>query len=339
MKERKTPLIKFVNFHGHSNASIFDGLGYPHEHLEFAYNNGVEALALTDHGNMNNLPYQIFHAKKMNSEGRNIKPLYGVEAYFTPSVSEWEIAQSEWAILKKTAKEEDDNKLVIEDDSTKGELDVEMLEDDEEIRLKRIIKDRRHLVLLAMNQEGLNNIFSLVSLSHTRPYFYKFPRVDYEALKKHSKGVLATSSCLGGIYAGDMWGNRDKGPEAVLEAMRYTTKRMLDIFGDNWYGEIQWNYIKEQHELNQYVIQVCDEFGVEIISTADAHFPSPERWKDRELYKRLGWKTGDSPIPDSVKELGYNLYPKNGDEMFKEYYRTSRELGFEYDDDFVLQTI
>lgn len=196
MKERKTPLIKFVNFHGHSNASIFDGLGYPHEHLEFAYNNGVEALALTDHGNMNNLPYQIFHAKKMNSEGRNIKPLYGVEAYFTPSVSEWEIAQSEWAILKKTAKEEDDNKLVIEDDSTKGELDVEMLEDDEEIRLKRIIKDRRHLVLLAMNQEGLNNIFSLVSLSHTRPYFYKFPRVDYEALKKHSKGVLATSACL-----------------------------------------------------------------------------------------------------------------------------------------------
>jgi len=197
LKERKSPLIKFVNFHGHSNASIFDGLGYPHEHLDFAYDNGVEALALTDHGNMNNLPYQIFHAKKMNAEGKKIKPLYGVEAYFTPSISEWEKAQEEWSILKKTTKEEDDNKLVIEDESTKkGTIDEYDSENEEERKLKRIIKDRRHLVLIAMNQEGLYNIFTLVSLSHTRPYFYKFPRVDYEALRTHSGGVLATSACL-----------------------------------------------------------------------------------------------------------------------------------------------
>jgi len=153
-----------------------------------------------------------------------------------------------------------------------------------------------------------------------------------------ANGILV-HNCLGGVYAGDYWNHRENGSDAVLKAMRETTENMLSIFGDNWYGEVQWNYIKEQHELNQYVIKVCKEYNVEVVSTADAHFPSPERWKDRELYKRLGWKTGDSPIPDTVKELGYNLYPKNGDEMFREYYKTSRELGFEYDDEYVLQTI
>ena len=55
--------IPFVNLHGHTTFSIFDAIGYPQEHMDFAYENGMDALALTDHGNMNGLPYQIFHAQ------------------------------------------------------------------------------------------------------------------------------------------------------------------------------------------------------------------------------------------------------------------------------------
>ena len=51
--------------------------------------------------------------------------------------------------------------------------------------------------------------------------------------------------------------------------------RMVDVFGDRWHGEIQWNNVPEQHELNKFVIQVCDEFGVKVISTADSHYPKP----------------------------------------------------------------
>ena len=83
---------------------------------------------------------------------------------------------------------------------------------------------------------------------------------------------------------------------------------MQDIFGDRWYGEIQWNSIPEQHELNQYIIQVATEMGVKLISTADSHYPGPEAWKDRELYKRLGWLGRGKPSwaeedPISLQEL------------------------------------
>ena len=74
----------------------------------------------------------------------------------------------------------------------------------------------------------------------------------------------------------------------------------------------------EQHELNKFVIQVCDEFGVKVISTADSHYPNRDAWKDRELYKRLGWlgkgrpqwADTESELPVSVDEIGYELYPE-----------------------------
>ena len=87
---RKTSDIKFVGLHAHSVAgSIFDAIGYPQDHMDFCYENGGEALALTDHGNMNGLAYQVLHAKKMKSEGRDFKPIFGCEAYFLPSLDEW----------------------------------------------------------------------------------------------------------------------------------------------------------------------------------------------------------------------------------------------------------
>ena len=75
--DRESPSIPFVGLHAHSVAgSIFDALGYPQEHMDFAYSNGMDALALTDHGNANGLAYQVLHAKKMQKEGKNFKPIF-----------------------------------------------------------------------------------------------------------------------------------------------------------------------------------------------------------------------------------------------------------------------
>ena len=79
--------VKFVGLHAHSGVgSPFDGFGYPQEHMDHAYSSGCEALALTDHGNMNGFAYQVLHAKKMKRDGKNFKPIFGVEAYFIPCV-------------------------------------------------------------------------------------------------------------------------------------------------------------------------------------------------------------------------------------------------------------
>ena len=84
MNEKKIP---FVGLHAHSVAgSIFDAIGYPDEHMDFCYENGGEALALTDHGNMNGFSHQFLHWQKMKDEGKEFKPIFGVEAYFLPSI-------------------------------------------------------------------------------------------------------------------------------------------------------------------------------------------------------------------------------------------------------------
>ncbi len=83
-----------------------------------------------------------------------------------------------------------------------------------------------------------------------------------------------------------------------------------------------------------------------LISTADSHYPNRDAWKDRELYKRLGWLgkgrpewASDGELPLSVEEIGYELYPKNGDEMWESYKKYSNQVDVQYDDDLVRNSI
>jgi DNA polymerase-3 subunit alpha len=329
--------IPFVGLHAHSVAgSIFDGFGYPPEHIDFAISNGADALALTDHGNMNGLSWQVLHSKKVQKEGKNFKPIFGVEAYFIPSIEEWRTEYTKAQAEKKNKEaEESVSGATIEDEGASKK------------EIKSLLSRRRHLVLLAQNQTGLNNIFKLVSESYKSENFYRYPRMDYDLLQKHNEGVIALSACLGGVYAGCYWENKDKGEETILASFRETTKKMMSIFGDRWYGELQWNNIKEQHELNKYVLRMKDEFGIGIVSTCDSHYPNPNAWKDRELYKRLGWMgkgkpdwaEGESELPSGVDEIGYELYPKNGEQMWEAYKKYSASCGFTYDDQTIIESI
>jgi len=338
--------IKFVGLHAHSVAgSIFDAIGYPDAHMDFAFENGSDALALTDHGNMNGLAGQVLHAKKMQEEGKDFKPIFGVEAYFISSIEEW---REEYEAAMADKKRARSAKAQIASGAT-----VENENDSKKVQ--GLLRRRRHLILLAQNQTGLNNLFKLVSESYKSENFYRYPRMDYALLEKYSEGVIAASACLGGVYAGNYWDNGtydDEGNrtgvdrDAALNAMRDTTRSMQAIFGDRWYGELQWNNIKEQHELNQLIIQIAEEFNMKLISTADSHYPNPTAWKDRELYKRLGWLGKGTPswgegveFPAGVEEIGYELYPKNGDQMWKSYQDYCESAGFEYDDELVMNSI
>ena len=150
MKQRNTSQIKFVGLHAHSVAgSIFDAIGYPQEHMEFAYQNGSDALALTDHGNMNGLAYQVLHTKKMLAEGKEFKPIFGCEAYFIPSLVDWRDDYEQAMKDKKKArsiKNEDQSGATVEDENASKQV-------------QNVLRRRRHLVLLAQNQTGLNNLF------------------------------------------------------------------------------------------------------------------------------------------------------------------------------------
>ena len=325
----KKSSIPFVGLHAHSTAgSPFDAIGYPQQHMDFAYENGCDALALTDHGNCNGLAYQVLHAKSMEKEGKDFKPIYGCEAYFIPSLKDWESAYEKSKIDKKKKKEKISSGFSIEDEA-------------ETKSVKDILNRRRHLVLLAQNQVGLNNIFKLVSQSYKPGNFYRFPRIDYDLLRSHNEGIIASSACLGGIYAGDLWENMDDGDEAILNAMRRTTENMRSIFGDRWYAELQWFKHPTQMKLNQLIIQIADEYGLDLISTADSHYFNPTVWKDRELYKRFrpGATAFFGEMAENLEDYGMELYPKNGDQMFASYKKYSSALGEKFDDDLIRESI
>ena len=235
--------IKFVGLHAHSTFSVFDGLGFPQEHIDFAISNGMNALALTDHGNMNGMSYQYLHSKKINSTEKKFKPIFGVEAYFIPSIKEWYELKTKIKSEKKSS--------IKDDDKISGTT----IEDEEVSKKKKNPLNRRgHLLLLAQNQIGLSNIFKLISESFKVDNFYKMPRIDYEMLEKYSEGVIASNACIGGIYGMNYWENIEKGSGAVLSSMRETTIRMQKIFNNKWFGELQWSNIPVQHEINQFII-------------------------------------------------------------------------------------
>ena len=323
-------MLPFVNLHGHTTFSINDGFGYPEDFMRTAHKSGMDAIAITDHGNMNALSYQVEAYKKLLDEGINVKPIFGVEAYLIPSISKWELdyqAASERS--KKLSKEKTSGTVIEDEEAIKKEI-------------KTKINRRCHILLLAANKVGLYNIFEMVSKSYSDPNFYRFPRIDMKMLQEFNEGVIASSACLGGFYGSILWANINKGPDAVADEMRKATDQMLQIFGtDRWFGELQWNKMKEQHMLNSYVIQMATEFGFNLLSTADAHFPKLSNWKDREVYKGLGWlgKKKRKKLPESADEMDYLLYPKNGDEMWQSYKDYSKTTEFEYDDDIIRESI
>jgi DNA polymerase-3 subunit alpha len=326
--------LKFVNFHGHTTFSIFDGMGYPEEHVDFAYQNGLQGTAFTEHGNQNSFSYAFEKDKKIRKEGKDFRIIYGIEAYVHPSTEQWQIEKDRIADEKITKSDDEDAGMVVEDET------------ETKRGIKSTLNRRSHLVLVAQNQTGLNNLFKLTTKSYKGNNFYRFPRMDYAMLKEHSEGVIASTACLGGVLANDYWNNIENGRPAVFAAMEKSLKALLDIFGDRLYGELQWGNYAEQHIVNQMIIELCNQYGVKLISTCDSHFPSPDMWKDREIYKMLGWlgkRKGDDltldKLPSNMDEMSYQLYPKNGDELFGYYRKFAQAQGFKYDDNLIADSI
>ena len=204
MSERKESKIPFVNFHSHTTFSVFDGMGYPEDHMNFVWQNGGDAMAITDHGNMNALSYQVEAYKKMKAEGKEVKPIFGIEAYFIPSIKKW---KEEYDAVRSSKKEAETSTSIEDEDASRK-------------KIKNVLNRRHHIILLAQNEVGLKNLFQLVSKSFRSECFYRYPRIDYRLLKKHNEGLIASSACIGGIYGACYWQNRDDGDNAVLDSMR-----------------------------------------------------------------------------------------------------------------------
>ena len=126
-------------------------------------------------------------------------------------------------------------------------------------------KGYAHLTLLAESNEGYANLIKLSSLGYLEGYYYK-PRVDWELLERHAKGIVALSGCLSGRVSRALVENRPKDAREDLD-------RLVQIFGrDSTYVELQNAGLAEQQEINPALIALADETGLPLVATGDVHY-------------------------------------------------------------------
>ena len=165
-----------------------------------------------------------------------------------------------------------------------------------------------HLILLAKDNNGYKNLIKLVSLGFTDGFYYK-PRIDKEALEKYHEGLICSSACLAGEVASKISsGDIDGAKESALW--------FKNLFGDDYYLEIQNNGIKEQVLVNQKLIQIARELNIPLLATNDSHYLKKEDAYNHEvlLCIQTGKKMSDE---DRMRFETDELYIKSPEEMME----------------------
>ena len=162
-----------------------------------------------------------------------------------------------------------------------------------------------HLVLLAKNETGYKNLTKIVSEAFIHG-FYNRPRTDFEMLSRHSEGLIALSACISGIIARPLM--QDRPDTARAHAMR-----MKEIFGSDFYIEIQRNGVERQEEINRKLIKLARELEIPIVATNDVHYTKRENAPTQKLLMAIG--TANSYYDSAFGMPGSEFYIKSTDEM------------------------
>lgn len=261
----------FVHLHQHTEYSMLDGASRINDAVEAAAADGQPAMGITDHGNM----YGVIPFYKACRE-HGIKPIIGTEAYMAYDTR-------------------------FERPARKGKMD------DSGGEAEGGHKPYYHITLLAENQEGYKNLIQLASRAYLEGYYYK-PRVDWELLSHHSKGVIATTGCLGGHVLQALMND---GYDAAL----VKAARLQEIFGrDNLFVEIQDHGIDEQHQTNPQLFRIAKELGAPLLLTNDSHYVHEHDAvaHDALLCVQTGAKIADE---DRFKFEGKEHYIKSASQM------------------------
>ncbi|CEN80021.1 DNA polymerase III subunit alpha [Paraclostridium sordellii] len=137
-------------------------------------------------------------------------------------------------------------------------------------------KSQGHLILLAKDMQGYQNLIKLVSEAYVQGFYYK-PRVDIDEISKYSEGIIALSACLAGDVSQALMNRNYEKAKSI--ALRYK-----DIFGeDNYYIEIQDHNLPEQKEVNSELIKLSKEIGVGLVATNDVHYVRKEDSKIHDI--------------------------------------------------------
>lgn len=264
---------KRVELHIHTKMSAMDGLNEVSDLVKTAAAWGQPAVAITDHGVVQSFPDAAKTAKKLASDKENpvnIKIIYGMEGY-------------------------------VFDDSDCHNLDGT-------IEFKK--KPTNHIILLAETQEGLKNIYKLVSYSHLN-YFYKRPRLPKSLIEAHREGIIIGSACEAGeVYRAVSGGKSQEELEEI--ASFYDYLEIQPLINNRFM--IEHGMVSGEEELrehNRKIVALADKLGKPVVATTDAHYNEPESAIYRNiLMAGMGFKDAEN---------GQGLYMRTTDEMLEEF--------------------
>ena len=224
----------FVHLHLHSEFSLLDGAVPLDRLFEECERQGMPAVAITDHGNM-----------------------FGAVAFYEKAVA-FTDKEADPAKFSKNGEKFKIKPIFGCEFYVDADLHKKVSEGGR-------IPKFHHLVLLAKDYEGYENLVKLNSIAYTDGFFYK-PRIDYKTLLAHTKGLVCLSACLaGGI------------PQALLRGDAVGAKELAvslrDAFAPgDFYIEIQDHNIAEQKQINPQLIRLAREIGVKPVATNDVHY-------------------------------------------------------------------
>jgi len=226
-------LPRFVHLHLHTDYSLLDGACEIGELVDEAARRGMPAVAVTDHGN-------LFAAERFYHEAtvRGVKPIIGCEVY---------VARGSRHDRGTGTSNRDAAAASSAGAAEPGQ------------------RGTNHLVLLCENQEGYRNLVRLVSAGFLEGFYYK-PRIDYDLLAKHSRGLIALSACLRGAVADPLLEQR-------YHDARDAACRLQEIFGKgNFFLEVQDQGLEVDGPVNRDLVRISRESGIPLVATNDCHY-------------------------------------------------------------------
>ncbi len=206
--------MAYVPLHVHSEYSLLDGAIRVKDLCDFAKENNMPAVAITDHGVMYSALELYVEAKE-----RGVKPLIGCEFY-----------------------------VHNDDIHTKNAANNPLY----------------HLVLIAKNNQGYANLLKLVSIAWCEGFYHK-PRINWELIQEYHEGLICCSACLGGEVLQYLLKND-------YEKAKACAKQYQDLFGEDYYIELQDHNMDEQKLTNPMLIKIAQELGIKMVITNDSHY-------------------------------------------------------------------
>ncbi len=282
--------MKFSHLHNHTQFSLLDGASNISKLYDKARNDNMPAMAITDHGNM-----------------------FGVFDFVAEA---WKKKK----VVGKTPEGKD-----IEEPVVKPVVGCEfyLVDNRHKRQFSKDDKDvRYHQLFLAKNEIGYKNLVKLCSLGYMEGLYGKYPRIDKELVLQYHEGLIATTCCLAAEV-----------PRAILRKGEAEGEKLfkwwLDLFGDDYYIELQRHDIADQVKVNEVLMRFAAKYNVPVIASNDSHYVDQQDANAHDIL--LCINTGSKQSDPKWKDLGDDdeVQPKGGRFAFpsdKFYFKTTTEM-------------